>query len=99
MVTQVSKQHEVSNKCPYLHFVQPAKRRTTAGRFVQIRLCTQSNKHQPNCCYSCEFVRDTTQDCVNPKEIPFGYNMRRGGVRVCGNVVVRVSLQLRIKVY
>jgi hypothetical protein len=65
---------------------------------VLIRLSGLSNKHQPNSCYSCKFIRDTTQDCVNPLEVPFRHNVRRSRVGVSGNVVVWVSQKLRIKV-
>jgi hypothetical protein len=98
-MSQISKQHEISNECPHQHFVQPAERRSTAVGFVLVRLSCQSNKHQSNSRHTGKLIRNATQDCVYPLEIPFRYDVRRGGVRVRRNIVVRVSLELRVEAH
>lgn len=99
LMSQISKQHKISNQCPYQYFVQPTERRPTAVWFVQVRQCCQSNKHQPNSGNSGKFIWNATQNRIHPLEVPFRYNVCRCGIRVCRNIVVRMSLKFRIEVY
>lgn len=95
----VGKQHKIPNQSPYQYFVKPTERRPTAVRFVLVRQCCQSYKYLSNCSNSCKFIWNATQNRIHPLEVPFGYNMRWGGIWVCGNIVVRVSLKFRIEIY
>jgi hypothetical protein len=99
LMSQIGKQHEITNQCPCLSLMQASEGRSTIVRFVQIRQSCQGCKYQSNSGHSCQFIRDTTQDGIDPEEVPFWHNVSRGRVRVCRNIVVRVSQQFRIKAY
>lgn len=98
-MSQISKQHKVTNQSPYLCLMQPTERRPTTIRFVQIGQSSQSSKNQTNSGNSCEFIWNTTQNRVNPEKVPLGYNVSRCGVGVCGNIVIWMSLKLWSKVH
>ena len=66
LMPQVSKLHEIPNQSPNLYFVQPAERGPTAVGFVQIRQRSQCNKNLPDCSNTCKFIRNATQDSVDP---------------------------------
>lgn len=99
LMSQVSKLHKISNECPYQHFMQPTERRSTTIRFVQVRQCSQRNKNLSDRSNSSKFVRNTTQNRVDPKKIPFRYDVRGGRVRVCRDIIVRMSQKLGVKTH
>jgi hypothetical protein len=99
LMSQVSKLHKISNECPYQHFMQPTERRSTTIRFVQVRQCSQRNKNLSDRSNSSKFIRNTTQNRVDPLEIPFRYDVCGCGVRICWNIVVRVPQKLRVKTH
>lgn len=98
-MSQIGQKHKVSNKCPCQCFVQSTETRSTAIRLVQIGKSSQSSKNQTNSSNTCQFVRNTTQDSINPQKIPLGHDVCWSAVRVCWNVVIRVSLKFRVKIH
>jgi hypothetical protein len=99
LMPQIGEQHKITNLSPNQSLVQPTKRRSAVIRFVQIRQSSQSSKYLTNSRNSSELVWNATQDRVHPLEIPFGYNVRGCRVRVCRNVIVRVTLKFRVEVH
>jgi hypothetical protein len=79
--------------------MQRTENRSTSCRFVQIRQSTQSSKNESNSSYSCKFVRNASEDCIYPEKVPLGDDVRRSGVRVSWDVIIRMSLCLWIKRY
>lgn len=75
------------------------KIRTTNCWFVHIRKKCKRQKYQPNCSNTCEFIWNRTQNCINCQEIPLRYNVCWSRVRICRNIVIRVSQCFRIKSY
>lgn len=98
-MSQISKQHKVTNQSPNQYLMQPAERRSTTIRFVQIGQSCQSSKHLPNCGNSCKLVRNATQNGVNPEKVPLRYNVSGGRIRVRRNVIIWVTQKLWRKVY
>eukprot|EP00882_Tetradesmus_deserticola_P000042 GHRQ01000044.1.p1 GENE.GHRQ01000044.1~~GHRQ01000044.1.p1 ORF type:complete len:350 (-),score=-61.41 GHRQ01000044.1:128-1177(-) len=94
----ISKQHKVTNQSPYLYHVQPSERRSTTIRFMQIRQSSQSSKNQTNSGNSRKFIRNTTQDRVNPEKVPFRYNVCWCRVRICRNIIIWMPQKLRVKI-
>ena len=70
---------------------------STYSRFVHIRKKCKRQKHQSNCSNTCKFVRNRTQNCINSLEIPFWYNVCWSRVRICWNIVIRVSQSFWVK--
>lgn len=95
----ISKQHKVTNQSPYLYLMQPTERRSTTIRFVQIGQSSQGRKNQTNSGNSSLFVRNTTQNRVNPQKVPFRNNVGGSRVRVCRNVIIWMTLKFRIKTH
>jgi hypothetical protein len=65
--------------------------------FVHIREKCKRQKHQSNCSNPSKFIRNSTQNSINSLEIPFRYNVCRSRVRICRDIVIRVSQSFRIK--
>jgi hypothetical protein len=74
-----------------------SKVRTTNCWLVNIWECPKSNKYKTNCSNSCLFVWNRTQNSIYCKEIPFWYNVSRCRIRICWNIVIRVTLSFWIK--
>ena len=89
--TKISKLREVRDLGPNQCEVQRAEHRSTCCWFMQIRQCCQCCKNQTNSSYPSKFVRNTTENCVDPLEVPLGNDVRRGRIRVCRDIIIRMS--------
>lgn len=98
-MSQICKQHKITNQRPSLSLMQRTKNGPTSIRFMQIGQCCQCYKNKSNSSHSSLLIRNTTKNCVYPKKIPFGNNMSWCRIRVCWNIIIRVSLNFWIKRY
>jgi len=79
--------------------VQRTENWSTGIGLVLIRQRRQSCENLSNSSYPSKFIRNATKNSVNPQEVPLGYNMSWGRVRVSRNIIIRMSLSFWVKGY
>lgn len=70
---------------------------TTYSRFVNIGQKTKSLKYQSYCTYSCKFIRNRSKNSINCLKVPFRNNMCWCRIRVCRNIIIRMTQSFRCK--
>lgn len=99
MVPQPAQKDTIPHERNYNRLVLQAEQRSTHCRLVHVRLKPQGPKDKSNCSNSCQFIWNCAKNCVDCLEVPFWYNMCGCGVGICRDVVIRMSLKFRLKVY
>lgn len=94
---QIGKQQKVTNLSPCQSLMKRTEHRSTSIGFMQIRQCSLRRKNKPNCSHPCQFIGNATQNRIDPQKVPFGNNVCRSRIRICRNIVIRVSLSFWMK--
>lgn len=90
-LTQIAQQHVISCQLYSQNLMNKPKLRTTSIRFVSPWQQPQANKHLKHSLYSCQFIRDTTQNGVITEQVPFRDDVCWSTVRVSWNVVIAMT--------
>jgi len=97
LISKPSQQAEICNKPNCNFLMNLSKERSFYPWLMDIRQPCKTCKELSNSSNTPKFIRNGTENSVDREEIPLRNDMRRGRVRVCRNVIIRMSQKFRIK--